>query len=309
MYVIGINDGHTIQGPGSGAVGYIIESQHTRLVGTELRALLAQRGLKVIDCTIDYASSQSEALDLIVQKANNNEMDWFISTHFNAGGGRGVEVYTYQGRQYQDALDVCESISSLGFINRGVKNGTGLYVIRKTKAKSMLVEICFTDTEDALHYLNIGYKAVAKAIADALVAHTETPAPVINYQGYVQDIGWQNSVISNSDNYAGTVGQGLRLEALVIQLENLEGNIVFEGYVQNRGWQAPRNSGESIGTIGQELRLEAVKIRLEGDNEYGIEYRTHIQDIGWTDWIANGDICGTLGESRRIEAIQIRLVK
>nr|WP_243124829.1 N-acetylmuramoyl-L-alanine amidase [Clostridium cuniculi] len=56
--------------------------------------------------------------------------------HFNAGGGRGGEVYTYKGRQYQYALDVCANISSaLGIPNRGVKEGTGLYVIRKTKDK------------------------------------------------------------------------------------------------------------------------------------------------------------------------------
>ena len=92
-------------------------------------------------------------------------------------------MYTYEGRQYQDAIDVCNNISALGFNNRGVKAGTGLYVIRKTKAKSMLIEVCFVDTEDANKYLEVGYKEIAKAIVDALDNHVVTnpivSAPIV----------------------------------------------------------------------------------------------------------------------------------
>ena len=114
-----------------------------------------------------------------MQQANREDLDWFIAIHFNAGGGQGVEVYTYEGRQYKDAIDVCNNISALGFNNRGVKAGTGLYVIRKTKAKSMLIEVCFVDTEDANKYLEVGYKEIAKAIVDALDNHVVSD-PVVN---------------------------------------------------------------------------------------------------------------------------------
>ena len=169
MAVYGVNDGHTQTGPGSGAVGKIKESEHTRLVGNEVRRLFKEQGEDVVNCTIDYASSTSESLDLIVKQANRQDLDWFIAIHFNAGGGKGVEVYTYEGRQYQDAIDVCKNIEKLGFRNRGVKAGTGLYVIRKTKAKAMLVEVCFVDTEDADKYLSVGYKAIAKAIVEGVL--------------------------------------------------------------------------------------------------------------------------------------------
>ena len=178
---IGVNDGHTLSGAGTGAVGVIKEGEHTRLVGEEVRRLLKEKGNTVYNCTVDYASAVNESLSLVVQQANREDLDWFISIHFNAGGGQGVEVYTYEGRQYQDAIDVCNNIAALGFNNRGVKAGTGLYVIRKTIAKSMLIEVCFVDTEDANKYLKVGHKAIAKAIVDALDDHINSdPIKEIN---------------------------------------------------------------------------------------------------------------------------------
>lgn len=173
---IGINCGHTISGPGSGAVGIINESEHTRFVGQALTSLLRAAGVMVIDCTIDHANTQDEYLAAAVALANRQDLDWFISIHFNASKtreGHGVEVYTYKGRQYQDAIDVCANVEDLGFKNRGVKSGSGLYVIRKTKSKSMLIECCFCDNQHDIDiYQEVGgSEAVAKSIYRAIVPH------------------------------------------------------------------------------------------------------------------------------------------
>lgn len=172
----GINCGHTVSGPGSGTVGIIKESDETRAVGNALMSLLTSNGHKVVNCTIDKAGSQSVYLKEAVDLANQQNLDYFISIHFNAGGGEGVEVYTYQGRQFTDALEVCANISSLGFKNRGVKDGSGLYVIKKTKAKAMLIECCFVDTEDANKYKQLGAQKIAEAIYKAIV-DTNSIAP------------------------------------------------------------------------------------------------------------------------------------
>lgn len=209
--MIGINAGHTKSGAGYGAVGIIKESEHTRKVADALKKYLVAAGVQVKDCTVDAAASQSAYLSKVVTMANGQDLEWFISIHFNAGGGRGVEAYTYQGRQYEDAVAVCENIAALGFRNRGVKEGTGLYVIRKTKAKSMLIEVCFVDTDDAIHYLATGADKIGQAIAAALVpiACPSAPAPAApaapERQKYVRvkvdelnvrkSPSWANSVI------------------------------------------------------------------------------------------------------------------
>lgn len=179
--MIGINCGHTKSGPGYGAVGIIKESEHTRMVGHALMNLLKAAGVTVIDCTIDQANTRNEYLAAAVALANRQELDWFISIHFNASGthkGHGAEVYTYEGRQYQDALDVCANLSALGFTNRGVKAGSGLYVIRKTKAKSMLIEVCFCDNQQDIDMYQAagGAQGVAKAIYKAIYKEVVIPS-------------------------------------------------------------------------------------------------------------------------------------
>lgn len=194
---VGINCGHTISGPGFGAVGIIGESENTRLVGYNLMDKFAAAGVSVVDCTIDEAESQSAYLAQAVQKANADNLDWFISIHFNASAsheGNGVEVYTYEGRQYEDALAVCENIAALGFKNRGVKAGTGLYVIRKTKAKSMLIEVCFCDNEhDVSVYGANGPEKVAQAIFDGLIGFAadlgQNTKPEMGREQFVEYVG------------------------------------------------------------------------------------------------------------------------
>ena len=173
---IGINCGHTVSGiPGCGAVGLIDESVETREVGNRLMAILRGAGHTVVNCTNDYADTTLDNLSEIVRMANAQPLDLFVSIHFNSGGGKGTEVFTYGGQRHAEAVAVCDKLHALGFVNRGVKDGSTLYVIRHTDAKAMLVEVCFVDTAtDVDLYHKLGAETVAAAIAEAITGQTIT---------------------------------------------------------------------------------------------------------------------------------------
>lgn len=167
---IGINCGHTVSGTtGSGATGFLNESNETRSVGKKLIEYLVKAGHTVYDCTNDRADSVSANLATICSMANKQTLDLFVSIHFNAGGGKGAEVYTYNGAKHSEAVKTCEKLHDLGFVNRGVKDGKSLYVIKHTNAKAMLIEVCFVDTQsDAALYQKLGAAKVAAAICEAI---------------------------------------------------------------------------------------------------------------------------------------------
>ena len=158
-----INAGHTKIGKGIGAYKYLNESRETRRIAYYLLYLLASTNHEVIPAVYDVSSNNlKEAVTL----ANNKCADLFISIHLNAGGGEGVECYTWQGQKLKQAVSICNNIAKLGFKNRGVKNGSSLYVIKHTKATALLVECCFVDSKtDAAKY---NAEAIAKAIYNAI---------------------------------------------------------------------------------------------------------------------------------------------
>jgi N-acetylmuramoyl-L-alanine amidase len=159
-----VNAGHTLSGKGTGAVGYINESEHTRLVANELIKQLKEAGVNAYGCSVDKSTNY---LKEVVDKANASKCDLLISIHFNAGKGKGSEVYTWKGEQNNN---VCTELQKLGFKNRGIKDGSHLYIIRKTTMKAILVEVCFLDTKtDVDLYKKVGVKKIAEAIKKGVV--------------------------------------------------------------------------------------------------------------------------------------------
>lgn len=145
MAKIVINAGHTKLGTGTGAVGKLNESRETRRIAYHLMELLSFTEHEVIPAVFD--KSDNNLLDTVKV---SNKADLLISIHLNAGGGNGVEVYTWKGRKIPIAERICENISNLGFRNRGIKDGSNFYVIRNTPAtcESIIVECCFVDSDE-----------------------------------------------------------------------------------------------------------------------------------------------------------------
>lgn len=162
-----INAGHTKTGAGTGASKYLNESTETRKIAYELLKLLADSKHEAMPAIFDRSGDNlKEAVTL----SNNEGADLFVSIHLNAGGGTGCEAYTWRGQQVPEAVKACNNLNKLGFRNRGVKNGSGLYVIKNTKCTAILIEICFVDNKaDADLFRNVGYEKIASAIYSAIV--------------------------------------------------------------------------------------------------------------------------------------------
>lgn len=177
---IGIDMGHSLSGAGTGAVALMSEVVENRKIGKRLITMLQENGYTVVNCTTDYANSTGEQLAGIVEKANDQHLDIFVSIHLNAGGGNGVETWIYsEGSSSKPvAVDVTNAVaSSCNFTNRGIKYSTGLCVLKNTNAPAMLVEVCFTDSQTDKNKLNC--EAVAKAIYKGLTGKEYVaPAPV-----------------------------------------------------------------------------------------------------------------------------------
>ncbi|WP_458363707.1 Ig-like domain-containing protein [Clostridium felsineum] len=131
----------------------------------------------------------------------------------------------------------------------------------------------------------------------------------VQYKTQVQNIGWQNAVSDGAD--AGTVGQGLRMEALKLNLTNApsDTSIQYQAHVQNIGWQNWVSDGQEAGTDGRSLRVEAIRIKVSNLPGYSVQYRVQVQNKGWTDWVSDGQEAGTTGSGLRLETIEIKLVK
>lgn len=197
---IAVRGGHCPNVPGSSAL--IDELTEDRLVKNAVIKYLKQLGINVLDVTPpDTTSSSSSDLSYGVNEANNWGADLFVSIHFNNAyssynGALGTEVCVYS--EYDTAKRVVNKMASLGFKNRGQKVRTGLYELRHTSMKSMIVEVCFVEaTEDVALYKKLGYDKIGKTIAEAIVNSstnstdsttpepTPSSPPTTNYDSWV----------------------------------------------------------------------------------------------------------------------------
>ena len=129
-----INAGHTKHGKGTGANKYLNESIETRRIAYRIMESLADTEHEVIPAVFDRSDDNlAQAVALAVNA------DLFVSIHLNAGGGQGSEVYTWKASKPSKAVGILKNLSKLGFKDRGIKDGSKLYVIRHTPCSAMLV--------------------------------------------------------------------------------------------------------------------------------------------------------------------------
>lgn len=183
MSTFNINTGHTLTGGDIGARGIngLKEEVLTRELGRELDRELRSRGHKTNMCRVDHASSLSDSLNKQVALCNSVNADLNICIHFNkCSSGNGSEIYTYKGKYLIEADRVLKELNKLGFRNRGIKD-QNLALTKRTKAKTIYIEVCFIDSPKDVAILNkYGMSGIAKAIVNGVLGTTSNVAVTNN---------------------------------------------------------------------------------------------------------------------------------
>lgn len=190
---INVHAGHGKDGSKScGAVGLIKESTEARKVKDLVIKYLKSAKHTVYDCTVDTGKDVSDILTKIVKKCNAHDVDLDVSIHFNDGvidtkgngktTGTEVLIYSDTSKAKDEAKRVCEKLAKIGFKNRGIKVRNDLYFLRKTKAPSMLIEVCFVNDKDDVTIYKKNIDKISKSIAEAIINKTITTTSFKEYK-------------------------------------------------------------------------------------------------------------------------------
>ena len=269
---IAIDLGHGV-GQDRGAEGFVTEESIINSVGSLVIAKLKTLGHPVLEVRPQQATSVSDSLIKRVDLANSNNVDLYVSIHANAGGGKGTEIFTFRGNDLEQARNVLNNIAELGFINRGIKS-SNLYVINKTEARAMLIEICFVDTKtDVELYNNIGAEKVANAIVEGLtgqvanVSVTPNSSPV-KAESVIEKPKLSNWIARlqaecNSQGFSNQTVDGIRgvntLNACPMLRIGAEGNIT--AILQARLTELGINCGGVDGKFGANTKSAVISFQ------------------------------------------------
>lgn len=119
-------------------------------------------------------SLPGKSLSESVKESNSLNVDYHLSLHSNAGGGKGSEGF-YTKSSYGFTKSILDSLQEvLPYSTRGPKYGQdSLYELKRTTASASLIEILFhDDTAQALFIIN-NQKEIAEAIFNGIVSYLQ----------------------------------------------------------------------------------------------------------------------------------------
>lgn len=148
-YLIALDDGHgqNTSGkrtPNIPGIGEIKENTFNRAVVNHLHAELKRCGFQTL---LVAPTDDDTPLATRTNRANSAGADAYISVHYNAGGGSGVETYYFpgstKGQRLANAIHKYV-IQGTAQKNRGVKTAN-FHVLRETNMPACLIEYGFMD--------------------------------------------------------------------------------------------------------------------------------------------------------------------
>lgn len=173
-----VSAGHTLTGKGTGAEGFINESQENRALSK-----LIVEYLKKLGHEADYheVNSGSDYINQQANKANSKNYDLVVQIHFNASddaSANGTEVIYRSSKGKVYAQKVQDKLKT-EFTDRKIKHDINdlkrdLGWLRLTKPVAILIETCFvTNKNDANKYTSNRSK-IAKLIAEGITGQVIT---------------------------------------------------------------------------------------------------------------------------------------
>lgn len=138
--------GHNAIVPGASGCG-LKEHEVAQKIHDKFRAVT-----KSVDATDNVGKTANDNLYNIVKKMNAVGKSFHVSHHLNAfnGTANGFEVWYYAGNEEARKLAqaICDAVCAVtGWVNRGAKATTSLYVIRASTGAAVLIEWGFVDSQ------------------------------------------------------------------------------------------------------------------------------------------------------------------
>lgn len=225
--------------------------------------------------------NNSKELEEIIKQANAIVNSIYVSIHTNAYGNgwtspTGWEIYCYGKNQNSQGYKLAKaihdaSIPELGLVDRGIKDGSHLYVIRKTTMPSVLIEhgfhtnkaeceklkslefrkkIAICDAKGILNYLGI------KWIEETVVE--EKPVAEKESKGIYRVQVGAFSTLENAEKFAD--GMKLKGYSTIIKTATVNGKKIYRvqvGVFSNR--QNAVKYADGLNTAGYSTTIQYEK--------------------------------------------------
>ena len=159
-----INAGHFV-GVDPGAPGSrSTEAEIVRFISEVVVNDLEAAGVEAILVTDDNLAE-------VCRQANTFKADLFVSIHCNSAANfsaHGTETFYYKGSEQSYRLAKCvqaQLLDTMGTADRGLKDGSWLYVVKYTNMPAVLTEIGFISNYVEETYIIEHKRVIAHAIA------------------------------------------------------------------------------------------------------------------------------------------------
>lgn len=212
--------GHNAIVPGASGCG-LKEHEVAQKIHDKFRAVT-----KAVDATDNVGRTANDNLYNIVKKMNAVGKSFHVSHHLNAfnGTANGFEVWYYAGNAQAKKLaeEICAAVCKVtGWVNRGAKATTSLYVIRASSGSAILIEWGFVDSQKDMDIM-------AKKMDDAVNAALEVMGYKSSSNGGVANVTNKKTYIQNARRVE-VIREGGDQEYTDLEFTNMRGNYYPKG--------------------------------------------------------------------------------